>query len=394
MIAKNEEKFIGECLRHLKPIASEFILVDTGSEDRTVEIARAEGARVSQIKWENDFAKARNASLEKATQPWILIMDPDERISAKDLESLKALCQAKDVMAYSFRTRNYSNKTAASGFVPCRGEYPEEKNFVGYYESPKVRLFQNIPSIRFKGSVHELVETTITGRTVESSIPIHHYGNTSEVEAEKDKKTFYQQQTTKKAKENPQDWKAHFELGVEFLSSSQFLKATKALEKARELRPRDPLVLSNLGYAYMESGLLEKAREVLDECLQNDPKYHDGLLNLGVSEMRQSRFQEALKIFDRLLKEHPGSFLAYRNRGIAMAHLKNYQGAAANFERALKIFPQFVDARVDLGVVCCAAGRLDLAKPILEDAVKMDPSSVRARSALDQLQQTLSKATR
>src|SRR5665213_3668406 len=96
LITKNEEKWLGECLEHLKPLVSEVIVVDTGSTDRTMDIAREKGARVSQIKWENDFSKARNISLEKASQRWILIIDPDERIAERDLLKIKTLTENKE----------------------------------------------------------------------------------------------------------------------------------------------------------------------------------------------------------------------------------------------------------------------------------------------------------
>jgi glycosyltransferase involved in cell wall biosynthesis len=389
LIAKNEEKWIGECLEHLKPLVTELIVVDTGSQDRTMEIAREKGARVSQIKWENDFSKARNVSLEKATQRWILIIDPDERISPRDFDKIKALTEKKDVMGFTFRTRNYSRNTLASGYRPCSKEYPEEKDYPGYFESPKVRLFQNIPSTRFVGSVHELVESTIQGKIEDSDVPFHHYGNTPEVETEKGKKNFYQNQGKKKIKENPNDWKSFFELGVEYLSSGEFQKAYRQLERARDLRPRDPLIMSNLGYAYMESGLLEKGELVLRDCLQVDANYHDALLNLGVIQMRRGNWQGAISIFDQAAKAHPFSFLSFRNRGLCYAHLKSYQAAAASFEKAIGIFPQFTDARIDLGVVCFAAGRPDIAKPILEEALRADPKSLRARTTLDDVDRAL-----
>jgi tetratricopeptide (TPR) repeat protein len=391
LIAKNEEKWIGECLEHLKPLVTEIIVVDTGSTDPTMDIARQKGARVSQIKWENDFAKARNVSLEKATQRWILIIDPDERISPRDFEKMKALTQNKDVMAYTFHTRNYSRNSAASGYKPCRGEYPEEKDYPGYFESPKARLFQNIPTTRFVGSVHELVESTIKGKILDSDIPFHHYGSTPEVEAEKNKKSFYQNHGKKKIKENPNDWKAFFELGVEYLTSGEFLKAYKQLERARDLKPRDALVLSNLGFAYMEAGLLDKGEAVLKDCLALDSKYHDALLNLGVIEMRKNRWQQAIDVFNKTVQLHPFSFLSFRNRGLCYAHLKNYQAAAASFEKALAVFPQFTEARIDLGVVCFGAGRPDVAKPILEEALRSEPNSLRARATLDDVNRALGR---
>lgn len=392
LIAKNEEKWIGDCLRHLKPHVAEMIVVDTGSTDKTMEIARAEGARVSQVKWENDFAKARNVSLDKATQRWILIIDPDERIAEKDFAKIKALTEKKDIMAYSFDTRNYSSNTLASGFKPSKGEYAEEKGYAGYFESRKVRLFQNIPTIRFVGSVHELVESTIKGRIEVSTVPFHHYGSTDEVTKEKGKHQLYQSQGAKKIQEQPNDWKAHFELGIEYLTAGEPVKAVKDLEKANQLKPSDPLILSNLGYAYMESGKLDRARTILDECLKKEPSHHDALLNRGVTEMRAEKWNEAFKYFQMILKVHPNSFSTYRNMGLCFAHQKQFKQAAECFDRALKIFPQYNEARIDLGLVCFAGGRPDIAKGVLEQAIKIDPRAMRAQLILEDVNKLLTQA--
>lgn len=393
LITKNEERWLGECIEHLKGIVKEFIVVDTGSTDRTVEIAREKGARVSTIKWENDFAKARNASLDKATGHWILIIDPDERIAEVDLPKIEALTKDKSVMAYSFQTRNYSSNPAASGFTPCKGEYASyEKNYPGYFESGKVRLFQNIPSIRFVGSVHELVESTIKGKIQPSLIPFHHYGSTDEVTREKDKRSFYQAQTKKKVSEDPQNWKAQFEMGIEWLGVAEYKKAIDSLEKARQANPTEALVLSNLGYAYMEAGKHDQAEAVLQECLKLQPKNHDAHLNLGVNEMRRQNWDQAIQHFDRLIRIHPKSFLAFRNAGNCFARLKKFKESAACFEHALKLFPDYHEAKIDLGIICFAGGRLDLAESILSDALKSLPSSLRAQAVLDEIQKLKKKA--
>ncbi|MGD9363943.1 MAG: tetratricopeptide repeat protein, partial [Desulfobacterales bacterium] len=80
MIIKDEEKYLARCLASVKPIVDEMIVVDTGSSDRSKDIAIAFGARVYDYEWENDFAKARNYSISKASGEWILILDGDEVI--------------------------------------------------------------------------------------------------------------------------------------------------------------------------------------------------------------------------------------------------------------------------------------------------------------------------
>jgi glycosyltransferase involved in cell wall biosynthesis len=80
MIVKNEEKDLPACLESYKDLVDEMIIIDTGSMDRTVEIAKSFGARVEFFEWNDDFAVARNESLKYATCDWILRTDADETI--------------------------------------------------------------------------------------------------------------------------------------------------------------------------------------------------------------------------------------------------------------------------------------------------------------------------
>ena len=91
MIVKNEERFLGQCLASVKGLADELIIIDTGSTDRTVEIAREHGAQVGHFEWCNDFAAARNASIAPATGDWILFLDADEELSSAEKQTLPTL---------------------------------------------------------------------------------------------------------------------------------------------------------------------------------------------------------------------------------------------------------------------------------------------------------------
>ena len=77
IIARDEAETIEHCLNSAKPFVDEMILTDTGSKDKTAAIARMCGAKVVQIPWEQNFAKARNASIEYAAGDWILILDAE-----------------------------------------------------------------------------------------------------------------------------------------------------------------------------------------------------------------------------------------------------------------------------------------------------------------------------
>jgi glycosyltransferase involved in cell wall biosynthesis len=89
MIVKNEERFLTECLESVKGVVDEINIVDTGSTDRTVEIARSFGANVIFREWKNDFAWARNEALAMATKRWTLVLDADEELERESLGLLK-----------------------------------------------------------------------------------------------------------------------------------------------------------------------------------------------------------------------------------------------------------------------------------------------------------------
>ncbi len=88
MIVKNEEKNIERALSWGKGIVSEQIVVDTGSEDRTVEIAEAMGAKVYHFDWIDDFSAAKNYAIEKCTGNWIAFLDADEYFNREDASKL------------------------------------------------------------------------------------------------------------------------------------------------------------------------------------------------------------------------------------------------------------------------------------------------------------------
>jgi len=94
MIVRDEEGNLAGCLLPVKDVFDEIVVVDTGSQDRTTEIARRLGAKVHQFPWEDDFAQARNVSLQYATGDWIFWMDADDRLARGEAIKLKRLAKS------------------------------------------------------------------------------------------------------------------------------------------------------------------------------------------------------------------------------------------------------------------------------------------------------------
>lgn len=143
MIVKNEAMQLRECLRSVHGIVDEIIVVDTGSGDETISIAKEEGATVFSYQWNDDFASARNYALEHCSGKWILQLDADERLRVKSSQEIRSLLKNDDVFGYALTIHSYvaDNNTAV--------------------RSKAVRLFRRHPAIRYEGSVHEQVFPSI-----------------------------------------------------------------------------------------------------------------------------------------------------------------------------------------------------------------------------------------
>ncbi|SDE46971.1 Glycosyltransferase, GT2 family [Paenibacillus sp. UNCCL117] len=94
MIVKNEEAVLSRCLSSVRDLVDEIIILDTGSTDRTKEIARQFGAKVYDFVWVNDFARARNRAFELATQEYILWLDADDILKSDDRQRFRELTQS------------------------------------------------------------------------------------------------------------------------------------------------------------------------------------------------------------------------------------------------------------------------------------------------------------
>ncbi len=147
LITKNEERFLAGCLDSVRAAADEIILVDTGSLDRTVEIARNYGCRVLHRAWDDDFSAARNTGIAVVRGRWILCIDADERLSDAAALLPAVLEAAPEV----------------GGFLIERHDvvtHPEDGQ-TDVYPIGILRLFRNHPAIRYEGIVHERPNETV-----------------------------------------------------------------------------------------------------------------------------------------------------------------------------------------------------------------------------------------
>lgn len=135
IIAKNEEKHIEECLKRLMPYGFEIIVTDTGSTDRTVEIAKKYTDNVYFFEWVKDFSAARNFCAEKASNNWILVLDCDEYVNSIDVAGMRIGMQKFVRMVGEIRIKSITQNRGETVFVPADVSRFYNKNFY-YFHSP------------------------------------------------------------------------------------------------------------------------------------------------------------------------------------------------------------------------------------------------------------------
>ncbi len=156
MIVKNEEQNLPRCLESVAGLVDEIIIVDTGSTDRTVEIAKSYGANVFFHPWEGSFSKARNYSLKYATCEWILYLDADEELRNGDSSVLKNIARNNGYSVVSFIIQNRYNDSKLEGYARM------------------VRFFKNFSGIYYEGIVHNTI--IYSGKCLNSSVTVIHHG--------------------------------------------------------------------------------------------------------------------------------------------------------------------------------------------------------------------------
>ncbi len=136
MIVKNEEKNLTRCLQSARELVDQIVVVDTGSTDRTVEIARRFGAEVYHFRWCDDFAAARNEALKYARGDWVLQLDADHELQWTPDFNLKETLQNSDFLGFVFSEKSL-----------IQGREVASLN--------RLLLFKNIPGLEYRGKIHE-----------------------------------------------------------------------------------------------------------------------------------------------------------------------------------------------------------------------------------------------
>jgi glycosyltransferase involved in cell wall biosynthesis len=312
MIIKDEEKYLARCLASIKPVVDEMIVVDTGSTDRSKSIATAFGAQVHDFEWQNDFAKARNYSLDKASGDWMLIMDGDEVLSPLDYNDFRDIVarKPKAPVAYTITTRNYSTLATIVGWEPNDGKYAREQAAAGWIPSIKTRLFYGKGEIWFEGPVHELVDPVVKRKGFETKscrIPVHHYGRLDKERLER-KGEVYFEIGKKKLEEMGDDIFAVREMAVQATTLEKNELAVELWQKLITLEPPELMVADayiNMATLYNRLSEYEQAVQVAKKAITTAPHIKESLYNYALAELHVGNAQTAINVLQDLVQRMP-----------------------------------------------------------------------------------------
>lgn len=269
MITKNEEKNIKSCLESVANIVDEIIIVDTGSTDKTIEIAKSYGAKVFTHKWNDDFSEARNISLEKATKDWIIVLDGDEVLPQEDGKKLKNIINSTSMEGLYLRLENIvDNKSLGDAVV--------------------LRVFRNKKPYRFRSKMHEQVIFSIEehagkDKIQATNLKILHFGYDANIYnmEEKQKRNL---KILESYPEEERDGYFYYSIGNEYSRANDINKSLdmyyKGLEYAKNSYPNQlpsylPYLILNISKSLASLKKYDEAINILTEFKNKYPNFRD-----------------------------------------------------------------------------------------------------------------------
>jgi tetratricopeptide (TPR) repeat protein len=365
MIVRDEESMLPQTLDAVAEHVDEIVIVDTGSTDSTMDIARSYGANVIEAEWTGDFSAARNISFDAATSDWIVYLDADEVLAEGQGARLREL----------------------TGRVWREAFFLVEHNHTGDLEDGTsvhhnaLRVFRNRPEYRFTGRIHEQIAHNIPGylpeRVETTDIRVEHYGYLGVVREEKDKSRRNLELLEAQLAENGETPFLHFNLGSEHAALGQSGEALEHFRAAWDEVRTDP-ALRSYGYVPSLVGRLATAlrqarrREELadhaEDVLEVFPGFTDVVYEQAMAALTDGDHDEAVRLLERCLEmgDAPsiysatvgsGTFLARGLLGEVHRQAGRLDAAESELRAALESNPRFLGSIEPMAQTLLALGR-------------------------------------
>ncbi len=311
MIVRDNRHTLDACLGSIKPWVDEMIVVDTGSQDDTPEIAQRHGAKVFHFPWPDSFAVARNESLRHATGEWLFWMDSDDTISADNGQKLKDLMSGQippNVMGFIMQ-------------VHCPNAGPDGDPDVTVVDH--VKMFRNCPDLRFDGRIHEQIMPAIRragGELVWTDLFVLHSGSDHSPEGRRQKQQRDLRLLEMEAIEKPGHSFVLFNIGMTYADMEDHASAVPVLTQS--IAASEPSE-SHLRKAYallvasqIQLNQIEQANQVCRDGLELFPSDVELRFRQGFIAQIRGQFEDAVTAYRQALTTPEDRHFGSLDRGL------------------------------------------------------------------------------
>ncbi len=364
MIVRDEQDMLPRCLGAVAGAVDEIVIVDTGSTDATVEIARSFGARVIFHEWTGSFAEARNVSFDAATGDWLIYLDADEVLVEQDIPLLRSLT------GRTWREAFYLSETNHTGDL-------EDGTAVTHNA---LRVFRNRPEYRFEGRLHEQIAGRLPGylpeRVEATGVRIEHYGYLGAVRDSREKSRRNIELLRLQQAESPPTPFLHYNLGSEYAAADEPAAALIEFERAwtllEDLPDRDsyqfaPALISRMVKALRACGRPVDATARAQEGLERFDGFTDLVFEQAIAAIALGQNERATLLLERCIEmgDAPSRYTATLGCGSYLPRLQlaelsrcggDHEAAARLLEHCLREHPRFIGSVMPYASALLASG--------------------------------------
>ncbi|MFN4194353.1 MAG: glycosyltransferase [Thermosynechococcus sp.] len=331
MIVRNEAARLPQCLASVAGVVDEAVIVDTGSEDETVAIARDWGARVYEVPWQEDFAAARNLALSYVTTEWVLVLDADETLTPAFAALLPEICQQSDWLVVTLLRQEL-------GVVP-------PYTYVS-------RLFRRHPDLRFERPYHETIDDSVLALQQRephwqiaqvNGVAIVHSGYLGVQRQQKLERA--ERIMRRYLEQHPEDAYLWSKLAGVYLARGDLGQAQQCLEQGLKTKTLPPAIAHELHYQqgnlYAERGEWPAAIAAYEMALGTPTPavlYIATYLRLAEAQKQLKRWGDALATYERVQQIDPTCALAYQNQGALLLRLGQVSAALDKLRQAISLW--------------------------------------------------------
>ena len=367
MIVRNEGEQLAACLRSVHGFVDEMVVVDTGSTDDTIAIAKGFGASVHTIPWPGDFAPARNQALEWVQGEWVLVLDADEQLRPEAREPLQRLMAQPEHLLINLLRQE-----------------------VGAMQSPYSnvsRLFRRHPGIRWSRAYHSMVDDSVA--------------------------ELLQREPHWRIADCPEPALLHDGYRPDLLAQgNKAARLRAAMEAELQQRPGDPYACAKLGSLEVAEGRRDRGLELLRQGLAHCPAaahperyelllhqaiataeadgpaavglYRQALvtplpprltlaarLNLAALLLKLGQLEDAEQLCRQATTVAPEIGLGWYNLGLIRRRRGDIAGALNAYGEALRCNPAHAEGHQNLAVAQLLGGNISAARDSFRQAIQL-----------------------